>query len=338
MSASQLKKYGHFYKLVVPSILQQNKLRIPKKFVRKFGDELSGVATLTVPDDRIWLVTLRQIDQKLWFYNGWHEFVVHYSICTGHFLVFRNEGNSNFSVHMYVLAPYQTKDPFRMTKTIKDYGKQHYVLDEIDDDDSVEILDSPLIRFASDISKLKTFDKHVEPKTTCENYNLPSLQNLHNEASHHPSGDSIKLRSPLRNSTDDVRLELLHEEIKEIEKTKRKKLKIDEENHHPSSAADIAKRSRESENSPESRQCDTAHLPSCFAKKHLNGFSSWIKLQSFDGKQWPVRCIHRAGSAKLSRGWYEFSVKNDFGEGDVCVFELLSLRDIVLKVTVFRVF
>lgn len=238
---------------------------IPRKFVRKFGDELSGVATLTVPDDRIWLVTIRQIDQKLWFCNGWHEFVVHYSICTGHFLVFRYEGNSNFSVHMYVLEPYQLKDPFTMMKTVKDYSEQHHVFDEIDDADSVEILGSSPARFACDHLKPKTFDEHVEPNTTCRNYNLPSPQNLHNEASYHPSGDSVKLQptvhstqgigsctNELQNSVDDMRLELSHEKIQEHEKTMRKKLGIDEENLDPSNAADIAKRSREGQSSAES--------------------------------------------------------------------------------------
>lgn len=79
------------------------------------------------------------------------------------------------------------------------------------------------------------------------------------------------------------------------------------------------------------------YLPSCFAEKNLNGVSGFIKLQFTDGKQWPVRCLYRGGRAKLSQGWYEFTLENNLGEGDVCVFELLKSRDIVLKVTVFRV-
>ncbi|EEF43353.1 conserved hypothetical protein [Ricinus communis] len=51
------------------------------------------------------------------------------------------------------------------------------------------------------------------------------------------------------------------------------------------------------------------HLPSCFAKNHLNGVSGWIKRQNSDGKQWLVRCVSRAGSIKLIQGWYEFSLE-----------------------------
>ncbi|KAJ4716403.1 B3 domain-containing transcription factor VRN1-like protein [Melia azedarach] len=79
------------------------------------------------------------------------------------------------------------------------------------------------------------------------------------------------------------------------------------------------------------------YLPSCFAEKHLNGVSGFIKLQLSDGKQWPVRCLYRGGRAKFSQGWYEFTLENNLGEGDVCVFEVLRSREFVLKVTVFRV-
>lgn len=79
------------------------------------------------------------------------------------------------------------------------------------------------------------------------------------------------------------------------------------------------------------------YLPSCFAEKNLNGVSGFIKLQTYDGRQWSVRCLYRGGRAKLSQGWYEFSQENNLGEGDVCIFELLRMKDVVLKVTVFRV-
>uniref|UniRef100_A0A1J3G144 B3 domain-containing protein REM19 n=1 Tax=Noccaea caerulescens TaxID=107243 RepID=A0A1J3G144_NOCCA len=78
------------------------------------------------------------------------------------------------------------------------------------------------------------------------------------------------------------------------------------------------------------------YLPSGFAEKYLSGISGFIKLQLGE-KQWPVRCLYKAGRAKFSQGWYEFTLENNIGEGDVCVFELLRTRDFVLKVTAFRV-
>ncbi|KAF3532669.1 hypothetical protein DY000_02042410 [Brassica cretica] len=78
------------------------------------------------------------------------------------------------------------------------------------------------------------------------------------------------------------------------------------------------------------------YLPSGFAEKYLSGISGFIKVQLGE-KQWPVRCLYKAGRAKFSQGWYEFTLENNLGEGDVCVFELLRTRDFVLKVTAFRV-
>ncbi|CAN8288448.1 unnamed protein product [Cochlearia groenlandica] len=78
------------------------------------------------------------------------------------------------------------------------------------------------------------------------------------------------------------------------------------------------------------------YLPSGFAEKYLSGISGFIKLQLGE-KQWPVRCLYKAGRAKFSQGWYEFTLENNIGEGDACVFELLKTRDFVLKVTAFRV-
>ncbi|KAL4389340.1 hypothetical protein AHAS_Ahas03G0035300 [Arachis hypogaea] len=79
------------------------------------------------------------------------------------------------------------------------------------------------------------------------------------------------------------------------------------------------------------------YLPSCFAEKHLNEVSGFIKLQLSDGRQWPVRCLYRGGRAKLSQGWFEFAIENNLGEGDVCVFELLPMKEVILQVTLFRV-
>ncbi|KAK4747793.1 hypothetical protein SAY87_014379 [Trapa incisa] len=77
------------------------------------------------------------------------------------------------------------------------------------------------------------------------------------------------------------------------------------------------------------------YLPSCFAEKHLNGVSGFIKLQRSDGNQWSVRCLYREGKAKLGRGWYDFSLENNLAEGDVCIFELIPAREVILKVTAF---
>ncbi|KAH9656326.1 B3 domain-containing transcription factor VRN1 [Citrus sinensis] len=109
-----------FYKLIVPSILQDKKLRIPDKFVKKFGDELSTVAKLTIPSGRLWLVELRKLNKKLWFDIGWHEFVEHCSIRAGYFMIFRYQGNSDFNVYIYDLAKSEIEYPFNTCSSLEE--------------------------------------------------------------------------------------------------------------------------------------------------------------------------------------------------------------------------
>jgi hypothetical protein len=53
---------------------------IPPKFVIEFGDELSDVATFSVTNDHFWLVGLEKPNRKIWFDDGWQDFMEHHSI------------------------------------------------------------------------------------------------------------------------------------------------------------------------------------------------------------------------------------------------------------------
>ncbi|KAJ6368594.1 hypothetical protein OIU78_001048 [Salix suchowensis] len=79
------------------------------------------------------------------------------------------------------------------------------------------------------------------------------------------------------------------------------------------------------------------HIPSSFARTFLNRVTGFVTLEVCDGKQWPVRCSFKDGKAKLGQGWTEFVWENNLEEGDVCIFELIHAKDIVMKVAIFRV-
>ncbi|KAL6963933.1 hypothetical protein U1Q18_034940 [Sarracenia purpurea var. burkii] len=79
------------------------------------------------------------------------------------------------------------------------------------------------------------------------------------------------------------------------------------------------------------------NLPGIFARKYLHGVSKSIELQVSGGRQWTVRCLLINGTRQcLSCGWSTFVKENHLVEGDVCVFELIQLKNVVLKVTIFR--
>ena len=85
--------------------------------MREFGDELSTFAKLTLPYGRIWQVGLEKADNNIWFCDGWQAFVEYHSICYGHFLVFRYQGNSSF--HVLVFDKTATEIQYPSSKNCK---------------------------------------------------------------------------------------------------------------------------------------------------------------------------------------------------------------------------
>nr|POE44659.1 hypothetical protein CFP56_78169 [Quercus suber] len=91
----------HFFKIIMPQTLQEGKLWIPKKFIRDYGSHLSDVAYLRIPNGTKWKVKLTKSDGEVCFGNGWCEFASSHALALGHFLVFRYDGNSEFSVLIF---------------------------------------------------------------------------------------------------------------------------------------------------------------------------------------------------------------------------------------------
>ncbi|XP_022749180.1 B3 domain-containing transcription factor VRN1-like isoform X3 [Durio zibethinus] len=289
-----------FHKLILSSTLLDKKLRIPDNFVQKFRDELSIAAALTVPDGHVWRVGIKKADNKVWFQEGWQEFVERYYIRVCYFLVFRYEGNSAFS---------------------NLFG-------------------------GSKVKNCINWNREVNLHTAKVVNNQPIRVKLHSSGAEmpkpkKPGGKKRKCNPNEQDSSvgheDDVEMHFSFYESASA----RKRTVTTEERERAINAAKAFE--------PTNPFCRVVlrpsylyrgcimYLPSCFAEKHLSGVSGSIKLQLPDGKQWPVRCLYRRGRAKFSQGWYEFTLENNLGEGDVCVFELLRSREFVLKVTVFRV-
>ncbi|KAJ0009835.1 hypothetical protein Pint_34519 [Pistacia integerrima] len=96
-----MEKSPHFFKVILPSTLAEKKLGIPEKFVKKFGNELPDIATLEVSNGQVWLVRLTKDGRKIWFQDGWDDFIQYHSISVGYFLVFKYVKNSTFQVLIF---------------------------------------------------------------------------------------------------------------------------------------------------------------------------------------------------------------------------------------------
>lgn len=86
--------------------------RIPYKFVRRFKNELTDVAHLTVPNGRVWKVGLSKKGNAIWFDRNWQNFADHHSICEGHFLVFGYRGFGCFNVIIFDSTASEIEFPF----------------------------------------------------------------------------------------------------------------------------------------------------------------------------------------------------------------------------------
>ncbi|TYI45488.1 hypothetical protein E1A91_D13G040500v1 [Gossypium mustelinum] len=279
------KKSCIFYKLMVASILHDKKLKIPNKFVKKFGHELSSIATLNVPSGRLWLVELRKENKRVWL-DCDHDR--------------KKRKNSTF------LDQKNNVDDLRATvQSTRDKGIQF---------NGVELTsaaDEGGLNFLNGTQKnTKEIKQEIEPDEYKSLGKFIVKEEL--PAMNSPRSDHKKRRDAMA-------------EGKQIALR----------------AAAMFK--------PDNPFCRVIlrpsyvykgiflHIPRCFALRYLNGVDGIVTLQVSEGKKWPVRCIYGQSSWKFSKGWAEFVLDNNLDEGDVCVFELISTKEIVLKVTIFRV-
>ncbi|TXG64426.1 hypothetical protein EZV62_011420 [Acer yangbiense] len=306
----------NFFKVILPATIEEKKLRLPLKFVRKFGDELSAVVTLTVPNGRTWRVQLTKDDKKIWFlHDGWHDFVKYHSICVGFFLVFKYGKNSSFRVLIFDQSACEIQYPIYHRGPNND--EQNSNQNEMKSDDSVEIKGFTTPNSPSNSLKDKAVDESRRSSgkmdTAPSQLNKPTLGSVLGTNRHRKCGASQRKRTMTAVARERaLNAARLFKPVNPFCRVVLRKSYLN-------------------------RKGCLMYFPSSFAKMHLRGVSEIIKLQTTDGMQRIARCVHRGDSANLTQGWYEFALENNLGEGDVCFFEVLKSSDIVLKVTVFRV-
>ncbi|TKY50758.1 B3 domain-containing protein [Spatholobus suberectus] len=121
-----------FFKIILKTNLER--LKIPNKFVRKYGDGLPNPLFMKPPDGTEWEVYWAKQNGEVWFEKGWKEFVEHYSLDQGHLVFFKYEGISKIDVFILDQSAIEIDYPSCDTCDEKDN------LDH-SDDESVKILD-----------------------------------------------------------------------------------------------------------------------------------------------------------------------------------------------------
>ncbi|XP_057980057.1 B3 domain-containing transcription factor VRN1-like [Malania oleifera] len=132
----------NFFKIIRPTDIRDGKLRLPPKFVRKYGKKLSNPVLVKVPNGSVWKVELMKCDGGVWLQNGWREFSKYYSIGQGHLLIFKYEGFSRFLVIICDMTASEIEYPFSETShkdsdNVVELGAH---VEIVENDASVEIL------------------------------------------------------------------------------------------------------------------------------------------------------------------------------------------------------
>ncbi|KAJ4716407.1 B3 domain-containing transcription factor VRN1-like [Melia azedarach] len=304
---------SHFFKVILQSTLEDKKLMIPEKFVRKFGDELSAVAKLRVPNGRVWRVGLKKDGGKIWFHENWNAFVKYHSICFGHFVVFEYIKHSTFDVLVFDTTACEIDYP--PTQNDKHNSEEQ---DEIKNENSAEILGSTTAnkKRTSPVKKKEPQSKKCKME---EDEEMDELDGVNDDdelvALLKEKGICITARHYLFSTEERERA---------IEIARFLKLK------NPSFMAIVL---------PTKPNYRSMYAPATFANKYVSRSIQSAKLQDSCGREWPMKIYWRySGSAGfyLTKGWNEFSEINGIREGDICVFELIRMEDVLLKVSVFH--
>ncbi|RHN65200.1 putative transcription factor B3-Domain family [Medicago truncatula] len=112
------KASKHFMKAILPPPDHTKEIRIPNEFIKRFGNELKNVATITVPDGRHeWEMGLKKCGEHVFLSNNWQQFAEYYCIYYGCYLDFNYQGNSKFNVVIYDTTSVEISYSFKTPST-----------------------------------------------------------------------------------------------------------------------------------------------------------------------------------------------------------------------------
>ncbi|GAV91357.1 B3 domain-containing protein [Cephalotus follicularis] len=359
-------KTPHFFKVILDDTIRDGKLEIPRRFVRKYGNDLPNSVLLKVPSGAVWRVELSKCNGEVWLQNGWQEFKEYYSIALNHFLVFKYEGNSCFSVVIFDMSASEIKYPYHIAHCDGDFKQPN--MEETEDDVSVEILDdivpglkrrerSPLAwpqphklmrtHAATKIgrtSKSRTFVAELKPEVT------------------HSGGE--ELEDSKRNIKSQCHTQLLGGMISEMflilfsimrtttgQRGRQSKILGRQQTLTGSKKAKLIQvASSFKSNKPffmvtmKPSYVGFGHVlcvPAAFARKYFLKEHGNVILRLSDSRTWSAKYWRGASNsktnAKITCGWRAFALDNHLDVGDTCIFELMQGSEMSLEVSIFRV-
>ncbi|CAN1141705.1 B3 domain-containing transcription factor VRN1 [Linum perenne] len=306
-----------FFRIILPDTLQLKKLKLPRKFVKRYGSELllSSTATLSLPNNscgvHAWKIGVEKDKEEVWFSKGWAEFMDHHSISKGFFLVFHYLGCSRFNVQIFDLTTCSINYPSPHPNT--SFPDDVVILDDDDQDTKDRVLGTKRMR--------------TQKPTPCsETDNYKRLECL--------KASGIVTTAKFEYTISKARNACREKLLRGIEEA------VLSQPTHPCFIILI---------SPSIvRSQTTIMVPTSFRRDHIDGTWDKVILEIGRGKdglvvennKWTVALKKSKSKPKNylemgAKGWRKFKEDNNLEEGDVCLFQLLSPEQPVMSVSIF---
>ncbi|KAL3525741.1 hypothetical protein ACH5RR_014113 [Cinchona calisaya] len=321
----------HFFKVVFSPIDQG--IKIPAKFMRKYGDNLKEMVWLKVPTGVAWPVELLHTDNGTWLHKGWQEFAEYYSIEKFQFLVFRYDENSHFHVLIFDNTASEIDYPIESTphrvvicdgedlpRKISRVREVDEIYSDDDGDESVEILEEISAPCKGEKWGRNLKNAHQVDKDNNGYFHGLQLGHRIKEESYNGTGKSTAQFSMARDRTTLRKGTSFAYRRAKAYKSKYPFFIVFMQPSYVSGSF-------------------TVNIPLAFARDYLiTSMNCYLDLDlclSEGKKKWPVRCNFNSRNGKIYRGWKEFVLENSLVVGDVCIFELVG-EPKIFNVTIYR--
>ncbi|KAK8606806.1 hypothetical protein V6N13_052563 [Hibiscus sabdariffa] len=321
-------KTPHFFKVILQDTVRDGVLGIPRRFVRKYGNQLPSIVKLEVPSGAIWQVELTKSDERVRLQKGWREFAEHYSLEFGSFVVFRYEGDGRF--HVLIFDRSASEIEYACTRTEHDGDDVSASGKRKENSD----LSSPLPRkkMRTD-SKLDNLSSHISlDDPNSGKIKLGNLKKNESSCSFkgqvYGVGGGISVRQRAKTASSCSQKLTATEKARAIQ------------------AASVFKSTDNPVFMVFMRPSSVhyryrLHIPSDFARKFLTEHNGNLTISNSTGKTWPMKYYcnpeNKNPDAQFHSGWRTFVEDNRLDVGDICVFELIKHPEILMKVEIHPV-
>ncbi|XP_058008068.1 B3 domain-containing transcription factor VRN1-like [Hevea brasiliensis] len=321
----------HFFKIILDDTIHEKKLCIPRKFVRKYGKDLSSPVLLEVPCGRIWQVELTKCDGEIWLQNGWQEFMEYYSLAHGSFIVFEyNKRNCHFNAIIFDKSASEIDYPISVTNgddkepnNIQEEIQEPKIIKETENDASADFV---LCR--------KTKEK--SPLSSPRPEKMTKVENPTENTSLHCPGKQVEGESGYGGISGQKQTS--YKIVARLNvKEKRKALNRARTNFKSKNPFFLVAMQPSYVRPGEKLTIPRSFAMKYFPKKH-DGDAT---LNGLNGRAWSVKYyVHTAArngetTAKITKGWRVFAQDNHLEVGDVCAFELIKSTKTTFKVAIF---